>query len=313
MSEPTEFAEIARLLVPLTRGASEALGLLDDAAVIGSRPDHDLVISKDAMVSGVHFAADTPPDIVARKLMRANLSDLAAKGAEPFGYFLMTAWSDLEDAAWRAAFAAGLAADGRVFDISLFGGDTVTTPGPLTLSMTALGWVPKGQAVLRSGARVGDLVAVSGPIGDGWLDWAPDAGRISGRWLKERHRLANPRLDLRQLLRGRATACADISDGLVADAGHVAKASGVGMALDLGKLPVSPEAEAWLATLGDREGGLVALATGGDDYELVITLAPDGPIEPQLTVVGVVVEGAGVVVSLNDKPLSLSMTGWAHG
>jgi len=228
---PGEFSQIAELFRPLTRGAPEALGLLDDAAVIPSMPGFDLVVTKDAMVCGVHFRPDEDPEQIAQRLMRANLSDLAAKAAEPFGYLLMTAWS--EDFGWekRQAFARGLARDGELFNVSLLGGDTVATPGPLTISMTAMGWVPAGQMVRRDSARIGDLVVVSGPIGDGWLDWGLGQGP----------HIPVPRLDLREKLRRYATSSADISDGLIADAGHLAKASGHGMRLDLTRMPLSPE------------------------------------------------------------------------
>ena len=165
----TEFDFIARVLRPLTFGAPEALGLSDDAAVVPSRPGFDLVITKDAMVEGVHFLPDDPPGQVAQKLLRVNLSDLAAKGAEPYGYFLAVAWPGHMDAVARTAFAAGLEADQRRFGLKLFGGDTVSTPGPLTLSATLLGWVPTGAVVRRDGARPGHRVLLSGTIGDGGL------------------------------------------------------------------------------------------------------------------------------------------------
>ena len=162
-----EFETIARLLRPLTGGAPEALNLADDAAVIPSRPGFDLVVSKDALVCGVHFLPDDPLDLVARKLLRVNLSDLAAKAAEPYGYFLAVAWP--ENTGWpeRERFAAGLAKDQDLFGLRLFGGDTVATPGPLTLSVTIIGWVPQGRMVRRSGAQPGDHLLVSGEIDDG--------------------------------------------------------------------------------------------------------------------------------------------------
>src|SRR5271165_5818881 len=158
---PDEFAWIARL-APLTRDDPRALGLRDDAAVIPARPGFDLVISEDAMVEGVHFPVGERPDLVARRLLRTSLSDLAAKAAEPFGYFLMTAWPG--DRSWsdRDAFIRGLAQDGEAFGVALLGGDTVRTPGPFTLNATVLGWCPTGQAVLRSGARAGDVAVVLG-------------------------------------------------------------------------------------------------------------------------------------------------------
>ena len=312
MSAPDEFEQIARLFRPLTRGAAEAFDLLDDAAAIPSRPGFDLVVTKDALVAGVHFAPDDPPDIVARKLLRSNLSDLAAKGAEPYGYFLMTAWP--ADFGWeqRQEFARGLDEDGLAFDVILLGGDTVSTPGPLMVSMTLMGWVPSGSMIRRAGAKAGDLLLVSGPIGDGWLDWGPGWGQLDRRWLPDAHRLPNPRLDLREALRAHASAAADISDGLVADAGHIALASGLGLRLDLERMPLSKPARAWLATQDDQVAALLRLATGGDDYEIVCTARTDHPALIGLTVIGEMVEGEGIEVRVGDQVIDPGQGGWTH-
>jgi thiamine-monophosphate kinase len=301
-----EFETIARLLRPLTRGAPEALGLLDDAAVLAGRPGFDLVITKDALVEGVHFLPGDPLDLVARKLLRVNLSDLAAKAAEPFGYLLAIAWPKGAD---REAFARGLAEDGEAFGLALLGGDTVATPGPLTASVTMLGWVPDGGMVKRSGARPGDLLAVSGVIGDGWLGLKAAKGEIEDAGLADRYRLPRPRLDLREALRG-AHAAADVSDGLLADAGHVALASGCGVHIDLERLPLSAPARRWLDSQADAEAALLALASGGDDYEIVC--AAPGELDG-FTVVGSFGEGAGATVSLHGKALAPQRLGYRHG
>lgn len=311
---PDEFEQIARLYRPLTRGAPEALDLLDDAAVIPQRPGFDLVVTKDAIVEGVHFPVGESPDLVARKLLRVNLSDLAAKGAEPWGYFLSVSWPPGADWTARQAFARGLAADGAAFDLRLLGGDTTSTPGPLSASATLLGWVPAGGMVKRSGARPGDRLLASGPIGDGWLGLkavrgeADDpAGRLAGRY-----RLPVPRLDLREALRAHASAAADVSDGLIADAGHIGRASGLGVRLRLEDVPLSAEAQAWLAGQADRAAALLALASGGDDYEIVCAAAPDAAARLGLTVVGEVVEGRGVEVLLDGRSLPAGAGGWRH-
>jgi thiamine-monophosphate kinase len=319
---PDEFAWIARL-APLTRGDPRALGLLDDAAVIPGRPGFDLVISKDAMVEGVHFLPGERPDLVARRLLRTNLSDLAAKGAEPFGYFLMTAWP--ADRSWsdREAFIRGLAEDGEAFDISLLGGDTVGTPGPLTLSATVLGWCPQGAAILRSGARVGDAAMVLGTIGDGWLGLKSARGEIGdpGHRLATHYRIPEPLLNARSLLRALARAAADVSDGLVADVGHVAGASGVGVTLDLARLPLSPNAAAWCAANGDGEGARLALATGGDDYAIVCAVDPANEAAMMEAAartgvgaarVGVFEADPGVRVTLSGQLVRVARTGWRH-
>src|SRR6059058_548763 len=178
MSGADEFGEIARLFRPLTGGAPGAFDLLDDAAVVPQRAGFDLVVTKDAMVEGVHFPVGEAPDLVARKLLRVNLSDLAAKAAEPFACFLAVAWPPAYGPAERAAFARGLGEDLRAYGVALLGGDTVRTPGPFTASLTALGWVPEGRMLRRAGARPGDVLAVSGTIGDGTLGLAAILGEI---------------------------------------------------------------------------------------------------------------------------------------
>ncbi len=312
MPAEDEFSEIERLFRPLTGGAAGAFDLMDDAAVVPQRPGFDLVVTKDAIVGGVHFPAGEAPDLIARKLVRVNLSDLAAKAAEPFGCFLGVAWPKGFGAAEREAFARGLGEDLKGFGVNLLGGDTVSTPGPFTASLTALGWVPEGRMVRRAGARVGDTVAVSGTIGDGALGLAAVQGEIADPdgWLAGRYRLPTPRLDLRETLRASATAAADVSDGLLADAGHIGEASGVGIRLDLYRLPVSRAAGFWVDSQLDRDAALLRLATGGDDYEVVCTVsgaAPDG-----FTAIGEVATGSGVEVFAGATKLHVAHKGWRH-
>src|ERR1700761_1791297 len=225
---------------PLTGGAPEALGLLDDAAAIPARPGFDLIVTNDMIVEGVHFLASDPLDLVARKLLRVNLSDLAAKAAAPWGWFLAVAWPARCGWAEREAFARGLAEDQARFGLNLLGGDTTSTPGPLTLSATLLGWAPSGQARLRSAAREGDVILVSGTIGDGWLGLKAALGEIAAPQALQRYRLPEPRLGLREALTA-AHACADVSDGLLADVGHIAIASRLGVEIDLDRLPLSAD------------------------------------------------------------------------
>lgn len=314
MSGLDEFGEIARLFRPLTRGAAGAFDLADDAAVVRCRPGFDLVVTKDALVEGVHFLPGEAPDLVARKLVRVNLSDLAAKAAEPFGCFLAVAWPATYETRDRERFAQGLAADLQAFDLSLLGGDTVSTPGPLTLSLTALGWVPEGCMVRRAGARAGDLVAVSGTIGDATLGLAALRGEVDDPEgaLALRYRLPQPRLDLRRALRS-ARAAADVSDGLVADARHLAEAGGVHLKLDLDRLPLSGAAATWLEAQPDAAAGLLRLATGGDDYEVVCALAPDVRPPAGLTVIGEVTSGEGIEVAAAGRTLDPGHGGWRHG
>ena len=312
MSALDEFGEIARLFRPLTRGAAGAFDLLDDAAVVPQRPGFDLVITKDAIVEGVHFLTGEDPGLVGRRLARVNLSDLAAKGAEPFAAFLAVMWPARFGEAERASFAAGLGGDLKDAGVALMGGDTVTTPGPFTASLTALGWVPTGRMVRRAGAQVGDRLMVSGHIGDGWLGLGAARGEIADPdgYLAGRYRLPTPRLDLRKTVLEHATAAADVSDGLIADAGHIAAASGVGLVLDLDLTPLSAPARAWLQAQPDRPAALIALASGGDDYEIVATSTV---ALPDFTVIGEVVAGQGMRVLVGGKPINPGQGGWRHG
>jgi thiamine-monophosphate kinase len=321
-AQTDEFAWIARLR-PLTRNDPRALGLLDDASVLPARPGFDLVITKDAMVEGVHFLPGEAPEIVARRLLRTNLSDLAAKAAVPFGYFLMTAWPPDYDAGRREAFAQGLTVDGERYEVSLLGGDTVSTAGPLTVSATMLGWVPQGGAILRSGARAGDLLIVCGAIGDGWLGLKAARGESlrHAAELANHYRLPNPLLVLRDALRADAHACADVSDGLIADAFHIAEASELGLEIALDDLPLSPGGADWLAGQADRASALAALAAGGDDYALVCAVAPaDAPrFMEAVRVVGVPVAPVGRFLARPDLRVTVDgaafaprSAGWRH-
>lgn len=310
-----EFGEIARLFRPLTRGAPGAFELRDDAAVIPQRPGFDLVVTKDAIVEGVHFPRGEAAELVARKLVRVNVSDLAAKAAEPFAAFLAVAWPQDFSQRDRELFAMGLAADLEAFGVDLLGGDTVRTPGPFTCTLTAMGWVPAGRMVRRAGARPGDKLLVSGAIGDATLGLAALKGEVEdadGR-LAYRYRLPEPRVDLREILRRHATAAADVSDGLVADARHIAEASGVGLLIDLDRIPLSGAAATWLEAQADVPASLLRLGTGGDDYEVVCTMASGVRKPPGFTVIGEVREGQGVEVRAAGHPVDPGDGGWRHG
>ncbi|HUO21464.1 MAG TPA: thiamine-phosphate kinase [Caulobacteraceae bacterium] len=316
-----EFDVIARLMRPLTLGAPEALDLLDDAAVLTPRPDEDLVISADMMVEGVHFLAGDPIDQVAQRLLRTNLSDLAAKAAQPYAYFLSIAWPPRCGWAERQAFAQGLERDQRAYGLKLLGGDSVSTPGPLTASVTILGRTPPGRAVLRSGARAGDVVLVSGWIGDGWLGLQ---AALEGRTAPSltRYRTPEPRVALTPALRAWATAAADVSDGLIADAGHIAAASALGVELDLDAVPLSAEGRAFADHPSERQDRLLRLAAGGDDYEVVLTSAPENVaamIEAAraagvaMTPIGRMVEGRAVRVLFQRREIRVNRAGYRHG
>ncbi len=321
-----EFETIERLFAPLAH-PEWGRGLKDDVASLPSRPGFDLILTKDALVEGVHFLPDDPLDAVARKLLRTNLSDIAAKGGEAFGYMLACHWSDRCGWTEREAFAAGLKADQEAFGIWLVGGDTVVTPGPLSVSATMLGWVPKGRAVSRAGAQPGDLVIVTGEIGDGRLGLLAATGRLPLEQerldvLAGRYRIPQPRCGFAPAILEYATAALDVSDGLIGDLSHIANASGVAIAIDLQPLPLSRAAAAWMEQRVDATASLIELATGGDDYELAFTCRP-AALESlrrianeqrlRLTVLGEVRAGSGISVSIEGQPVDVSRMGWRHG
>jgi thiamine-monophosphate kinase len=312
-----EFEFIARRLRPLAT-APGALALADDAALLDPRPGMQLVLTKDAMVVGVHFLAGDPPGQIAQKLLRVNLSDLAAMGAAPVGYLLALARPRAIEDDWLAAFCAGLADDNAAFEISLLGGDTVSTPGPLTLSLTAIGEVPKGEALLRGGARPGDDIWVSGTLGDAALGLALLQGALEvaepvRTQLIERYRLPRPRLALGQALRGVAHAAIDISDGLLADLGHIVETSALGAEIRVDLLPL---------TAADLPGAHDAALSGGDDYELLFTApasqrrAIEGlaqKIDLPLTRAGTIQATPGVrVLDATGTEIHPERTGWRH-
>uniref|UniRef100_UPI0025E0CAC9 thiamine-phosphate kinase n=1 Tax=uncultured Brevundimonas sp. TaxID=213418 RepID=UPI0025E0CAC9 len=262
-----EFETIRRLFAPLAH-PEWGRGLKDDVAVVPSRPGFDLVLTKDAMVEGVHFLPDDPLDTVAQKLLRVNLSDLAAKGAEAFGYMLACHWSDRCGWPEREAFVDGLRRDQAIFEVLLLGGDTVSTKGPASFSLTLMGWTPRGRTVGRVGARPGDVVMVTGAIGDGWLGLQAAQGKLSLEMeriiaLVEHYRRPMPQTDFATTIRDLATASVDVSDGLIADLGHIASASGVGLEIDLEVTPLSLAGQAWFEQRVDPQAALEKLATGG--------------------------------------------------
>jgi thiamine-monophosphate kinase len=309
-----EFAFIARRMRPLAQ-APGALGLRDDAALLDPHPGMQLVLAKDAMVAGVHFLQDDPAGQIAQKLLRVNLSDLAAMGAAPIGYLLALARAPDTDDDWLAAFSAGLATDNAAFGISVLGGDTVSTPGPLTLSLTAIGEVPRGQALLRSGAKAGDDIWVSGTLGDAALGLAVLQGKLDVReqaraHLVERYRLPQPRLALGQALRGLAHAAIDVSDGLLADLGHIANASGVAIDLRRETFLLPGQMRDAAAALGVDP--YTWLLSGGDDHALAATF-PAGPGLPdRWLVVGQVQDSAVPGVTVDGRVFGDGTGGWDH-
>lgn len=307
---PAEFGLIARHFRPLA--GPGGLDLLDDAAILTPPAGRELVVTVDAMVEGVHFLPDDPPDLVARKLLRVNLSDLAAKGAVPLAYLLtLSARRGVTDA-WLTAFAGGLKQDQESFNISLLGGDTTSTPGPLSLTVTAIGHVAPGAMVRRAGALMGDAIWVTGTIGDGALGLRAIRGEVADPdgLLAQRYRLPAPRLGLVDPTFVRAAM--DVSDGLVQDLGHLCRAAGLGATIRADQVPVSVRDPRWLEIC----------LTGGDDYEVL--MAVDPALEPMLqaraaalriavTRIGTMEAAAGVrVLDATSQPMTLATGGWSH-
>lgn len=324
MAVSGEFERIAHYFKPLAKNFEGALQLEDDAALLSAPSGETLVATTDAMVDGVHYLPGEDPARLARKALRVNLSDLAAMGARPFVYLLTTALPNTVDDAWLGAFAEGLRQDQEHFGIHLAGGDSVSTPGPTMISITAIGAVPDGQAIRRSGARPGDRVWVSGAIGDGVLGLLAARERLTGLsashadYLASRYRLPTPRTALGERLRGVATAAADVSDGLIGDLRHICAASEVGARIDADRVPLSPAASAAIAIdLGLRQHALA----GGDDYELVFTAPADaGPALAEialglalpLTEIGEITAGNAVAMMGSDGvPVDLPGP-WEH-
>ncbi|WP_024575183.1 MULTISPECIES: thiamine-phosphate kinase [unclassified Afipia] len=261
---------IARYFRPLATDPG-AFGLVDDAALLKSSGD-DLVVTTDAIIEGVHFLPDDPPGTVARKALRVNLSDLAAKGAVPAGFVLTLALREARDE-WLAPFARALGEDAAMFNCPVLGGDTVSTPGPLMISVTAFGRVPPGKMVRRTTAKPGDRIAVTGTIGDAALGLRVLKGIASEgldtaarELLVQRYRVPQPRSALALAVRDHASAAMDVSDGLAGDLAKLCAASGVSAAVDLGAVPLSAPARALLA---NSSADIETMVSGGDDYEVL--------------------------------------------
>jgi thiamine-monophosphate kinase len=327
---PSEFELIARYFAPLARGFPGAYGLLDDAAVITPGPGSELVVKTDAIVAGVDFSPTARAELVARKALRVNLSDLAAKGARPRAYLLDLVLPERIDEAWIADFAAGLARDQGAYGVHLIGGDMSSTSGPITVAVTALGEVPAGRIIRRGGAQPQDMIFVTGTIGDAALGLSAVRGALpaldaeSAAFLKDRYELPQPRVDLGPKLLDLATAAIDVSDGLIADLGHVCAVSRLSARLRASAVPLSTAARN--AAAGDPRR-LAAALTGGDDYEILFT-APSGAADQvsrlseacgvPITAIGCMaapsdgIRGQVLVLDDREAPLSLLTQGWTH-
>ncbi len=327
-----EFQRIAKYFKPLAAGFAGAFGLGDDAAAFEIPSTHELVATTDAMVEGVHFLRADGPQSIARRLLRSNLSDLAAMGADPHGYLLVTSLPNDIGEDWLETFARALGDDQKTYGGHLIGGDSVRTDGPITLSLTALGLVPKGQLMRRkTRQKVGSQplsLYVTGTIGDAALGLMLSQGRkFAGltaeeeSYLKQRHFTPEPRLNISKAIRGFAKACIDISDGLVADIGHIAEQSSAQVILHAGDVPLSKCAQKLVKSNPDL---WEVLLTGGEDYELAFAI--EAQEESLLTIVGSKVNvpltkigtlqlgtaGDVQVLDQESRVIPLKQRGWVH-
>lgn len=324
-----EEALIQGYLAPLAARFPGALGLKDDCAVLAPEPGHEFVMTTDAVAAGVHFFPDDDPGDVAWKALAVNVSDLVSKGARPVAYLMALALPEAPTHDWLFRFSAGLGAAQDRFRIALAGGDTDRRPGPLTITITAVGQVPKGRLVKRATARPGDALFVSGTLGNSALGLKLRSDPALGRaWrltsrdsenLIRRYLRPEPRVALAPLVLQFATAAMDISDGLAKDLGRLAAASGVSARVLTTALPLSPSAARALAA--DRS--LIAdVVAGGDDYEILAAVAPADSESfraaatsagVDVTEIGEISSGSGVIIEGADgKPLQLASTGWDH-
>ncbi|MCF2523926.1 thiamine-phosphate kinase [Bradyrhizobium sp. G127] len=316
---------IARYFRPLATDPG-ALGLIDDAALLKQSGD-DLVVTTDAIVEGVHFLPNDPPDILARKALRVNLSDLAAKGAVPAGFVLTLALREASDE-WLRPFAQALGEDATAFGCPVLGGDTVSTPGPLMISITAFGRVPPGRMVRRDGATAGDRIAVTGTVGDAALGLRILKGQIGGEaldvpsrdFLVQRYRVPQPRNALAVAIRDHASAAMDVSDGLAGDLAKLCAASNVAASVEMATVPLSAPARALLAK---GSAGIETLISGGDDYEVVCSVpenqwdsfvAAARRADVPVSAIGRVAAGTAApqFLDASGKPVALKRLSYSH-
>jgi thiamine-monophosphate kinase len=322
-------AAIIAMLAPLARGYPGAFGLEDDCALITPELGTELVLKTDPIAESVHFLADDAPEDIAWKALAVNVSDLAAKAARPVGYLMALSFPQAPTIAWLSRFADGLRAAQERFGCHLIGGDTDRRPGPLTISITVIGSVAQGGMVRRGTARVGDLVFVSGTIGDAALGLAlrQDAGLAQAwglsageaEYLRDRFTRPQPRLELSVALREHASAAMDVSDGLAKDLTRMCAASACAARVRLSAIPLSPPGAKAISVepaLTDR------IVAGGDDYEVLATVPPAmasafvaeaSAAGVPMTEIGTITAGAGIVIEgCDSRPLAVVRTGWDH-
>ena len=321
-----EFELIKTYFRPLAENIPSSLSLVDDAAILCAEPGSELVVTNDISIAGVHFFEDDPADLIARKCMRVNLSDLAAMGAKPLTYLMAVALTKPANPNWLELFSNGLLNDQIRYGLGLSGGDTVATPGPLSISITMFGKIDEGKALKRTNAKVGDDIWVSGTVGDAAVALKIRLGEIyltnqkAKKHLLKRLNLPEPRIALGSSLIGIANSATDISDGLVADLNNICEASGVGAIIQDKRIPLSK----WIVSqiLETKQLDLPDIISGGGDYELVFTAPPRygneiqhlyKKLELRISKVGTIVNDDSVrLIDEDGQDIPLCTKGFRH-
>ena len=317
---PSEFSIIRQYFSPSVERSDVILGIGDDAAILKIPEGYELVQSVDTLVSGVHFPEETSPQDIAYKALAVNLSDMAAMGAEPSWFTLAITLPD-DNEEWLKAFSESLSSLSKKHNVQLIGGDT--TYGPLCISITINGFVPVGKSLTRYNAKVSDKIYVSGTLGDAalaLLEWQGQCllSDVSIDYLKNKLNRPEPKIELGLLLRDYASACIDISDGLLSDLGHVTNKSNVGASIDFSHVPRSNE---FNSNLTDDDLILPLVLSGGDDYELCFTIPEDKQHEFELTMnnknlsvtcIGEIESQQGIRCMYNNKEINLQEMGYQH-
>lgn len=316
-----EFKLIEKYFRPLTQRRSEAMNLQDDAAILNVPPGHELVVSSDILVAGKHFLINEKPEFIAHRAFRTNLSDLAAMGADPYCYQMCIAFDKKPSETWIKSFTGALAKDQREFKIFCSGGDTTMAKGKLTVSISAFGLVRRGKAVKRSGAKAGDALVITGFVGDAYigLNILQKKFKIKSSSCINAHRKPVPRVAMADIIQNYASAAIDISDGLVAEALHLCRASGCAADIDLDALKFSPTAQ---TLLKKKSVKIEDMITSGDDYELALAVPPENlntllqklskkGLKPQ--VIGFFRAGVpNVTVLRGGRKIALKKSGFTH-
>ncbi|MDA0781806.1 MAG: thiamine-phosphate kinase [Rickettsiales bacterium] len=303
-----EFGIIQKYFTPLAQGYKGALGLKDDAAIYTPTIGKELILTKDAITEGTHFFGNETPEQIAHKLVAINVSDLAAMGATPKAYLIAMILPKSTDEQWIAGFAEGLRSATEKFGGYIIGGDTVAHDGKMSFSLTAIGEVPNGKALKKSGARQGDKIYVSGTIGDSYLGLQILSKKldIKSSYLQNRYLMPEPKIKLGIKLLDIASSCTDISDGLVADLKHICGTSGVGAVINTDNIPLSEDAV--------KSGvNIEKLITGGDDYELIFTIPSEVKAPKGCFYIGDITKNKDVLfLDSNSRPIKPTKEGYNH-